>query len=432
MLTQKTYSSKKPKVFYGYWILVATFFCVFIWAASAFYHFSLFVKPLETDFGWGRGEIMIAFTILNVVMGLASPLAGRLVDRYGARKVIAIGALIGGLGLALLNLTHNLWYFYIGYAVIGIGMAATGPVPATAIVSNWFNKRRGLAIGIMGVGMGAGGFALAPLVGGYLIPTFGWRVSYLVLAVLTWILIPLALFVIRTKPADMGLHPDGAEAPEIAAAAEASSSTSGGFTLKMALATSPFWLIAIPFLLSAFSEIGAIQNQVPYLVDIGFPAATAATALGGVGLGSLIGKLGFGWLCDRIHPKYASTICFGLQLAAIIILMNIKPESSLATIWLYAITIGVGSGGWLSNMSMLTSRSFGLTSYGAIFGMMTMVVAFGGATGPLLAGYMYDIMNTYHWAFIIFLALYAVVIPAILAIRRPKSRSSVQDPSKLL
>ena len=420
MLTQKTYVTKKPKVFYGYWVLVAAFFCVFIWAVCVFFHFSLFVKPLEVDFGWGRGEIMIAFTILCIVVGLASPLAGRLVDRYGARKVIAIGALIGGLGLALLNLTHNLWYFYIGYAVIGIGMAATGPVPATAIVSNWFNKRRGLAIGIMGVGMGAGGLALAPLIGGYLIPNFGWRVSYLVLAVLTWILIPLALFVIRTKPADMGLHPDGAEAPEIAAAAEASSSTPKGFTLKMALATSPFWLITISFLLGAFSHTGIMQNQVPHLEDIGFSAATAATALGVVGLAGIIGNLSFGWLCDRMQLKYALSISLGLQLAAVIILMNIKPESSLAMIWLYAITLGLGTGAVLPTMSIFISRSFGLASYGAIFGVMTMIAMVGSATGPLMAGYMYDAMNTYHWAFIIFIALLAVAIPIALAVRRPR------------
>jgi len=420
MLTQKPYVTKKPKVFYGYWVLVAAFFCVFIWAVCVFFHFSLFVKPLEADFGWGRGEIMVAFTILSIVGGLASPIVGRLVDRYGARRVIAIGALIVGLGLALLSQTHNLWYFYIDYAVIGIGMAAMGPVPATTVVSNWFNKRRGLAIGVMGIGMGTGGLTLAPVIAGYLIPNFGWEASYLGLAVLAWILIPLALLVIRTKPADMGLHPDGIEAPEIATVVEGSPSTPEGFTPKMALATSPFWLITIPCLLGAFGHTGVMQNQAPHLEDIGFSAATAATALGSFALAAIIGQLGFGWLCDRMQPKYALSISLSLQLAGIIILMNVQPGSSLAMIWLYAITLGLGAGAMLPIMSVLTSRSFGLASYGAIFGMMTMMVMIGNATGPLMAGYMYDAMNTYHWAFIIFIALLAVAIPIALAVRRPR------------
>jgi len=420
MLTQETYVTKKPKVFYGYWVLVAAFFCVFILSVCTFFHFSLFVKPLEADFDWSRGNIMVAFTILSIVVGLASPLAGRLVDRYGARRVIAIGALIGGIGLALLSQTHNLWHFYIGYAVSGVGMAAIGLTPATAVVSNWFKKRRGLAIGIMGAGIGTGGISLAPFIGGYLIPTFGWRVSYLGLAMLAWILIPLALFVIRTKPADMGLHPDGVETPEITAVVKASPSTPEGFTLKTALATSPFWLITIPCLLGTFGHTGVMQNQTPHLEDIGFSATTAATALGAIGLAGIIGQLGFGWLCDRMQPKYALSISLGLRLAAIIILMNVQPGPSLAMIWLYAITLGLGAGAVLPIMSVLTSRSFGLASYGAIFGMMTMMVMIGNATGPLMAGYMYDAMNTYHWAFIIFIALLAVAIPITLAARRPR------------
>jgi len=409
--------SKKSKVFYGYWMVVATFFCVFIFAGCGFYGFSLFVKPLEADFGWGRGEIMAAFTILFLGIGMASPFIGRTVDRYGARKVISIGALIAGLGFVLLSRIHSLWHFYAGWAVVGAGIATMGPVPATTVVSNWFRKRRGTAIGIMTTGVGAGGLALAPLVGGYLIPNFGWRASYLALALLTWIPIPLALLVIRTKPADMGLYPDGVEAPE----AEASLSASEGLTLKMALATSAFWLIAVSFLTSAFGQVGTVQSQVPHLEDIGFPVATAATALGGVGLGSAIGKFFLGWLCDWIPAKYAWCISLGFQVAGISILMNVGPVSPPAILWLYAIVIGLGAGGTMPTVSMLASTTFGLASYGAIYGMLVLFQSIGTATGPLMAGYMYDTMNTYHRAFIIFVVLVAVAIATILMVRRPKS-----------
>ena len=414
---EKTHLSKKPKVFYGYWIVVAAFLCISVTSGCGFYAFSLFINPLQADFGWSRGGIMAAFTIYLLVAGVTAPSIGRLVDCYGARKVIAIGAFIVGLGFILLSLMDNLWHFYSGWVVIGVGLAATGLIPATAVVLNWFKKRRGTAIGIMSAGIGAGGLVMAPLIGGYLIPSFGWRASYLALALLTWVLIPLALLVIRTKPADMGLYPDGIEAPEV----KDSLSASAGLTPKMALATSAFWLIAVSFLINGFCEGGVLQSLVPHLQDIGFPVATAATVLGAVGLGSLIGKLGFGWLCDRMPAKYVCCIGFGLHLAGIIILLNIGAASPMAMIWLYVILFGLGSGCWLPTMSILVSTNFGLASYSTIFGMITLARSIGTATGPLMAGYMYDSMNTYHWAFFAFLALYAIAPPIILAVRSPKS-----------
>ena len=418
----KIHLLRKPKVFYGYWIVLVTFLCLFIFAGGGVYAFSLFVKPLEAHFGWGRGEIMIGFTLLFLIRGVTSPFVGKLVDRYGARKVISTGALTTGLGFLLLTQVSSLWHFYLGCSIIGVGIAALGPIPTSAVVSQWFQKKRGLAIGLMSPGFGVGGFVVAPLVGSYLIPSFGWRAAYLALAILTWVLIiPLALLVIKAKPADMGLYPDGVKAPEMVTVTQVSPSDSGGLTLKMALTTLPFWLISIRFSLGAFSQVGTLQSQVPYLQDIGFPMVTAATALGTVGLMSALGKFGFGWLCDRISPKYAGAIGLGLQAMGIIALMNVGPTSPPAMIWLYAIMLGLGIGSWLPTMSMLTSTTFGLASYGTIFGMVNLTESIGAATGPLVAGYMYDITNTYHWAFTLFAALYAIAIPAILILRRRKS-----------
>ncbi|MFC1993011.1 MFS transporter [Chloroflexota bacterium] len=412
---------KKPKVFYGYWIVAATFLSTLIHSGCGFFVFSLFVKPIQSDLGWSRGEIMAAFTAYYIVIGLSSPLVGRLVDRYGARKVIFTGALTAGSGFVLLSMVNSLWQFYLSYAIVGAGMAAIGYVPGSAVVSNWFKKRRGTAIGIMSMGIGAGGLALAPLVGGYLIPNFGWSASYLALAVITCVIvIPLASFVIRTKPAELGLYPDGMEAPEAVSVTKDLPTVSGGLTLKMALATPAFWLISVCFLSSNFSQVGVIQNQVPYLEDAGFPVAMAATALGVLGLGSALSKFFFGWLCDHIQAKYACSIGLVLQVVSIAILMNIGPASPATIIWLYAIMMGISSGSWLPTMSMLTSTNFGLASYGAIFGAVAVSQAIGTATGPLTAGFMYDAINSYHLAFILFIALYAISIPTVLAVRRPK------------
>ncbi len=365
---------------------------------------------------------MIAFTIYSMLLGGVAPVIGRMIGRYDVRKIIAGGGLMAGLGFASLSLMSDLRVFYGGYAVIGVGMAALGSVPATVVVSNWFQKRRGTAIGIMSTGMGAGGFILAPLFGGYLIPVFGWRVSYLALAVLTWLLvIPFAWLVLKEKPADMGLYPDGAAKPEPLAEGTAPASTSEGMTLRRALATAAFWLISGSFLASGFSLVGILLAQVPYLEDIGFPVAIASSVLGAIGLISLAGRIGFGWLCDRIPAKYVGFIGSGFQVVSLIVLMNVQPESSPVMLWLYVLTMGVSVGSWLPVLSMLVSTTFGLASYGTIFGIALLTQSIGVAVGPIVAGYMYDSMNTYQGAFIIFLIVYGVSMLTILAVRRPES-----------
>ena len=225
---------------------------------------------------------------------------------------------------------------------------------------------------------------------------------------------------IKTKPAELGLYPDDVEVLVVEAVAERIIIAPEGFTLKMAIGTSAFWLVGVTFLTSAVSQGGTMQSQVPYLDDIGFPVAMAATALGVAGLGSAIGKFCFGWLCDRIPPKHACLIGLGFQLSAIATIMNIEPASPMSMVWLYAVLMGLGMGSWLPTLSMLTSRNFGLASYGAIFGVMSLFQAVGVSIGPLVAGYLYDSMNTYHLAFIIFLAIYIITVPSILAVRRPK------------
>jgi MFS family permease len=390
-------------------------------SAAGYYAFSLFVRPLEAAFGWSRGKIMLGWTVRYLAVGLLSPFIGRLVDSYGARKIIVVGAVIAGLGFIFLSQISNILHFYVGWIVIGIAMAATGLVPATAVISNWFTKRRGTALGTMGIGFGAGGI-LSPIIGGYLIPTFGWRASYVALAPLMWILTPLALLMIKTKPADMGLSPDGAEAPEAVAEDNAKTLplTSKGATLKTALTTPIFWLMTASFLLAGFGESGVTQTQVPYLEDIGFPVAIAASTLAVVGIWSSIGKLIFGWFCDRMPAKHARAIGLSSLAIATVILKKVRPTSHPALLWVYATIKGFGAGSWMPTMSMLTSTNFGLTSYGVIMGTLSLAQSFGNGIGPLVAAYLYDTMGSYDWALNIIIALFVVALITILAARRPK------------
>lgn len=388
--------------------------------------FSLFVTPLATDMGWSRAEIMAAFTILLACMSLMAPFTGRLIDRYGARKVISLGALLAIIGLVLLSQMNSLWHYYAGYVVIGIGVTGTSQVTTSCVISHWFVKRRGMAIGIVAMGMGVSGIVFAPLVGIYLIPNWGWSNAYLSLAVIVGgLIIPLSLFVIRTRPADLNLLPDGMESFETANMDEVRVTSSEGLSLKMALSTSAFWLIATSYLLNC-THMGMLQNQVPHLCDIGFPIGIAATTMSITASMSTAGTFFFGWLCDKISPKFASVVGLCLIALGILIFTRVEAGSPVWRVWLYAIILGSGLGSWMPTMSLLASSSFGLASYGAIFGMLSLFQGIGAAMSPLLVGYLYDCMDTYHWAFIIILAMVVLAIPFVLAVRRPSFNPTLE------
>jgi len=413
------------RFFYGYWMVAFAFLCLTVCIGCGSFAFSLFVNPLQSEFGWSRGQIMVGFTLFWAMMGVASPLFGRILDRQGARRAIPLGAIVMGLGFVVLSVMDNLPMFYLAYVLVGSGAAGIGPVPTSAIVSNWFRKKRGTAVGITSAGIGAGGAVMAPIAG-YLLDAFDWRSAYLAMGIIVWVaIIPLALLLVRTRPEDMGLHPDGAPEAESTQGRDTGDGSLRGFTLRQAAATLPFWLIALSYMLGNFSSMGGLQAQVPNLNDIGFPTATAAAALGAIGFGSGVGKIFFGWLCDRVKPRVVSAIGLSLQCAAVLILLQMRSDSPTILIWAYALLMGFGAGSWLPTMSMLVSRSFGLAFYGAVFGVVNMAQSLGAATGPLVAGVMYDAMGDYHSAFVLFAALYAISIPAVLLVRRPKAYITV-------
>jgi MFS family permease len=412
----------KPRFFYGYWILFACFMAQVISSGLITYCFSVYVMPLTTEFGWNRGSIMLGSTIMNLISGLSAPLVGKLLYRIGAKTVIAIGALITGTGFVLLNFTDSIWQFYVFYAIVGIGWATMGIVPTSAVVSNWFKRRRGFAIGILGAGIGVGGFIM-PLLSNFLITNYGWRSSFLVVGcIAALVMIPISLLIIKNRPEDMGLFPDGDANANIVQKLRSNSAPAVSFTLAEALKMPVFWLMALAFLTFSFANQAIFQNHAPHLQDMEFSPAIAATAIGIVGIGSAFGKFGLGWLCDFVNPKYALVLGILFQSVSVLILMTIKADSPIILVYLYAILLGLGVGSWLPAMSMTTSTTFGLVSYGTIFGIINFASMLGGATGPVAAGMIYDATKSYFWAFIMAFCFYAVAFPAIMLVRRPKAK----------
>ena len=416
---------RNSPIFYGYLLVAVTFLLLVLFNGSGVFAFSLFVRPLEASFGWGRGQVMAGFTIYYAMVGIASPIVGRFVDRYGARPVIPVGAVLIGLGFVLVSRMSDLYLFYLGYVIIGTGAAAMGPVPCSAVISNWFKRKRGTAVGVMSAGIGAGGVVVAPFLG-YMLSQSDWRTAYLSLAVLVMALaIPLALGLIRTRPSEMGLYPDGAKGP--AGDPEDETRRGGereGSTLKQALRTPTFWLISVSFFCYAFASMGALQASVPFLEDIGYPTATAASALAALGFGSAVGKILFGWLCDKMRPNRAFAIGTAILLAGVLVLLTVRADSPLALIWTYALLLGLGAGAWLPTLSILASTTFGLRHYGAVFGALNLCLSLGTAIGPLFSGMMHDATDSYLATFTIFAVLLAIALPLILLVKRPKPPTS--------
>ena len=412
---------KKP--FYGYWVLACCFIFTLILECNVVV-FSLFIKPLQASLGWSQTLILGGSTIFITASALIAPLCGRLAERLGARTMVTAGTLVIGAGLFILSRAENITEFYAGYILAGLGYTAAGAVTLTYVVSNWFERRRGVAVGTMSMGVGIASIIFAPLVAVYLLPNLGWRATYSTLGLIhVAVILPLSILVLRTRPGDMGLRADGAT-NDVADAGKdrgqpiKADSIDEGLSLKAAASTSAFWLIGISLVLN-HTHLGVLQIIYPHLREIGFSPQVAASAIGLTGAVATLGLFFFGWFCDKTGAPKATAIGMGLMTVAIVMFMAIGPHSPPALLWLSVAILGFGSGSWMPTMSMLTSMTFGMASYGPIFGVMMLFASVGAAAGPLIAGYVHDVTLSYFWAFCIMAVMITLGIPAVLFAKRP-------------
>lgn len=389
-------------------------------AGLGFYGFSVLNKPIADEFGWSRGEVTAAFFVFLMVVAAGSPIVGRLVDKRGARQLLFFGTIAMSLALFLLSRTSAIWNFYLLHLCLGIGFVFLGTVPISILLSSWFYRSRGTIQGLAFTGIGIGGLAMAPLIGNYLIPNLGWRNAYLVMAFLLLVLtLPLLLFVVKNHPRQNGLHPYRQEVAEVPD--DYSSKTKGitGLSLKEAMGTLTFWIIVPTSAVYGMSATAAMQNQVSILTEQGFTATSAVAAIGAIGLFSAVGKFLFGYLCDRIGPKYATAISYALTAFSLVTMTQAR---SMAHLWLYVVLSGLGQGGWAPNLAMLALHYFGLKHYGAVLGAIHLIFWVGAAVGPMIAGFAYDQTGSYRLILWVIAGLCFVSIPLITVIRKSKSR----------
>lgn len=423
---------KNRSIFYGYPVLACCFLFTLV-LESAMVVFSLFIKPLQTELGWSQTFILGGSTILTAAGAAVSPFAGRLVITYGARKMICLGTILVAAGYALLSLAAAPWHFYVGCVLIGFGYTGAGMITLTYIVSNWFERRRGTAVGAMSTGVGVSSIVFAPLVAIYLLPAFGWRAAYLILGVIhVAIILPLTLLVIRSSPADVGLEAygarDHADQNEAAGRAAQEPTPVSSVPLSMAVRSSAFWLIGISLIFN-HTHLGILQTLFPHLGEAGFSSTVAASAVGACGMASTFGMFFFGWLCDRLDAPRASAIGLALIALGTALLMIVRSGSPAGLLWIAVVLLGIGVGSWMPTMSMLTSLTFGMGFYTAIFGWLSIFACAGAAAGPVIAGLIHDTTQSYLSAFGIIGIMIVLAIPAVLVVRPPQALAA-RPPSK--
>jgi MFS family permease len=410
------------QVFYGWWITVASGFILFITVGVGLYTLPVFLVPLQNHFGWSRAAIAAGGSVGALTAGLISPMAGAWIDRYGSRKVMTMGALLMGSGFVLLSLMESLWQLYVINLLSAAGLACVAWIPNQTLISNWFVRNRGVAMGISLAGIGLGGLALAPLAD-LLITRFGWRLAFLALASL--IVVPtvgVILVVVRSRPADLGLLPDGDEpvtgmGDPTHMRANDRETDADGMDLGEALRTSAFWILALCNFLSIFASFSIVIHLAAFLNDQGFESDTAAMSLGLVIGMSVGGRVIFGIAADRFTKKNVMFLIQALLALGTLFLFTIQTSETRAG---FVIIFGLAYGGAAVLGPLLVGECFGLRSFGKILGLFMLSATIGAATGPVLAGWIYDVTESYRLAFALDVAAFTIASVSITFLRLPK------------
>lgn len=368
-----------------------------------FYTIGMFAPELSREFGWSFASLMGSIAVQSGVVMVASPLAGFAIDRWGARPVALISLFLFGLCFASLSLSSgSLTLFYGQWVVMSVLGAGTLSATWTRVVNGWFDKNRGLALGLASTGTGITGFLLKPFTA-WLITDFGWRTAFAVIGMLPIVIgIPVVWWLFR----------ENRQAPSAGVASSAEDQGSGeyGMTLKEALRSVRFWILAAAFFLIAFALTAPTPNLENILKSFKFELTEIGRITASFGLAVIAGRIIGGWLLDRI---WAPACAFGILLLPAAGTWLLSGDTLSGTGATAAVLfLGFGAGFEFDLLAYLISRYFGQRNYGVIYGCFYTVIAFGGGIGPVIYGYTFDTMATYRPALL--LGLGAVIAGAAL------------------
>jgi len=400
------------KIFYGWWIVGASFLIAMYVGAVVYYGFTAFFEPIANEMGWSYTQISLAASLRGLEIGLLSPFIGILADRWGPRRLIFGGVLITAASLFLLSSTSSLITFYGAFALLAIGVSACTVTVLLTAVANWFRRKIGVATGIAIGGFGFSGLLIPVIVG--LIAAYDWRTALNILASgMIVMILPLSLL-FRHRPEQYGYFPDGQKQSTAAYPDDSGPSqvVEVELRVKQALKSGAFWRLALSRMYHMMAVAAIITHVMPYLSSIGISRSQSSLVATGIPLMSIFGRLGFGWLGDRFNRRLIATTSFIMIGSGLLCFAY----ASAMSIWLlvpFLVLMGIGYGGTNTLLPSLGREYFGRTNFGSIYGLMEGIGTIGGIIGPAIAGWAYDNWGSYQIIWLLFAGLAVVAIISV-------------------
>ena len=402
------------KLFYGWYVALGCGIGLACGLASVLtYTFGVFVTPLRAEFNWSQTEVFAALFLCVLTMTFVAPFFGLLVDRLGARRVILSGLVLEAALIASFYFQDaNILSYYLRYVALAVLGVGTTHIAFTRIIALWFDRQRGLALGVTLAGVGIGGFAW-PILTQWAIDAFGWRSAWLVIAAAI-ILVggTIVLLVVRDSPQSMGLLPDGDTA--VSSRDKAVKSSAPGVTLKQALATRHFWMMLVIFLLIGAAVTSIQVHLVPLLISRGVTPMRAANALSILAVALLFGRVAAGWLMDRI---FAPRVAIAFLLGPVVAIFLLASGASGWLAFVAGILTGLAAGAEVDVTAYLVSRYFGLQHFSSIYAWYYSAYSLGAGLGPLATANAVDRFGGYTEILLVHAVM--LVIATLLLTRLP-------------
>ena len=436
MISDSTHSARRPRLFYGWYIVGAAFLanisCAFFLSSTL----SVFLKPVTTDLGVSRGVFSLLRSGEHLLYALMAPWVGAKLDQIGPRRMMVIGSVLSAVGFLLLGQVSHFWQFASTRATLmAVGHALVCYFVVNVTVARWFVRMRGRAVAIAHLGHGIAKVCISAVVG-WLLTFIAWRQVWTLFGVLVVVLavIPVAMFM-RRSPEDMGLHPDGdtprgdggghGQGP--AAAARNEPEPDVHWTRQDARRTSSFWLIILAFGMVDVGITGLNLHVVSYVSDLGyggFPAALTMTVIAGTQAAS---GLLWGFVGERVSVRKVISFLFLVEAAGLYVAANAQ---DLSTIYLGFFFYGLGLGGAQVLEEVMWANYFGRVSLGTVRGAALQIVLLCGVCGPPFFGFMFDYTGSYRVSLYLFMTMLLISSALTLTIRRPRHPGAPLQPAR--
>lgn len=404
---------ENKKGFYGWKVATGAFFIMAMPFAIIFLAHSIFLKPVTEALGFSATQFSLIFTIVAIATALTSPVMGKWLKKYDIRYVMAISGAIVSIGFGAFGLATKLWQFYILAAIVGVSATGITQIPISHIITNWFpSKKKGMATGIAFAGGNVGSF-LTILIISNLIPTIGYEKCYFILGgIMLVVTVVVSLFVIKAKPSDKGQLPYGYEEDMAKSKSKTNSKeVAEGYTLKEAMRTNVFWIFIAAIVLLGVVFAG-VQMHIPsYMQSIGHSIGFASTVTSVVAIVGIVSNVLIGMLLEKAGLKNGMTTV-GLFMVIAIVCLLLGKASIFAI--LFAVLFGMFAAIAAMGPSYLTSEMFGKKEYGTVLGVVMMFFQLGGAIGPTLSGFIFDMTGAYKITWMIFIVLLVITFATFL------------------